>query len=246
MRRRGLEPPPGNPRTRPSTSTPTVRMIRTARDQRLPSLIAAGRDASDVVVVLRDVLMEAGRSAGSRCRPTSKSCGHDAGDEARGERAGRLARAPAGPVGVGTGRMTDGAVRGTGIRSHDGAGAYEPGSMSGRSLAPSPRFSPRLLAAVLAVVVAAALAQCARASASPTATVGMPFSGKWAYNVNVDPPYTDGNSSHPSVHTNYYWRLGDRHLRARGDPGQASCLRRRGRELWLACLREWRVWCSGP
>ncbi len=32
------------------------------------------------------------------------------------------------------------------------------------------------------------------------AVVGMPFSGKWAYNVLVNPPYTDSNSSHPSVH----------------------------------------------
>ncbi len=39
---------------------------------------------------------------------------------------------------------------------------------------------------------------------NPLATVGMPFTGKWAYNVNVDPPYTDLNSSHPSVHAKYY------------------------------------------
>jgi hypothetical protein len=43
-----------------------------------------------------------------------------------------------------------------------------------------------------------------------TTTVGMPFSGKWAYNVNVNPPYDDSNSSHPSVHwtnatTQYLW-----------------------------------------
>ncbi len=30
--------------------------------------------------------------------------------------------------------------------------------------------------------------------------VGMPFAGKWAYNVKVNPPYNDVNSSHPSVH----------------------------------------------
>lgn len=35
----------------------------------------------------------------------------------------------------------------------------------------------------------------------PEATVGMPFQGKWAYNALVKPPYTDANSSHPSVHT---------------------------------------------
>jgi len=34
----------------------------------------------------------------------------------------------------------------------------------------------------------------------PQAVVGMPFPGKWAYNVNVSPPWTDANSSHPSVH----------------------------------------------
>jgi hypothetical protein len=28
----------------------------------------------------------------------------------------------------------------------------------------------------------------------------MPFTGKWSYNVNVNQPYTDQNSSHPSVH----------------------------------------------
>src|SRR5688500_12760864 len=33
--------------------------------------------------------------------------------------------------------------------------------------------------------------------------VGMPFDGKWGYNVLVSPPYTDGNSSHPSVHARY-------------------------------------------
>jgi hypothetical protein len=32
----------------------------------------------------------------------------------------------------------------------------------------------------------------------------MPFSGKWAYNVFVSPPYTDANSSHPAVHHRYY------------------------------------------
>jgi stress response protein SCP2 len=37
-----------------------------------------------------------------------------------------------------------------------------------------------------------------------TATVGMPFSGKWAYGANVNPPYTDENSSHPAVHTPSY------------------------------------------
>ncbi len=39
---------------------------------------------------------------------------------------------------------------------------------------------------------------------SPMAAVGMPFTGKWAYNASVKPPYTDANSSHPSVHHRYY------------------------------------------
>jgi hypothetical protein len=37
------------------------------------------------------------------------------------------------------------------------------------------------------------------------AVVGMPFAGTWAWNTtNVTPPYTDNNSSHPSVHAKYY------------------------------------------
>lgn len=32
------------------------------------------------------------------------------------------------------------------------------------------------------------------------AVIGMPFTGKWAWNVNVNGPWTDDNSSHPSVH----------------------------------------------
>lgn len=38
-------------------------------------------------------------------------------------------------------------------------------------------------------------------AAGEQAVIGMPFDGKWAYNANVNPPYTDTNSSHPSVHT---------------------------------------------
>ncbi len=41
-----------------------------------------------------------------------------------------------------------------------------------------------------------------------TASVGMPFSGQWAYNQVVQPDsngnYSDATSSHPSVHHNYY------------------------------------------
>jgi hypothetical protein len=38
-------------------------------------------------------------------------------------------------------------------------------------------------------------------AAGETAVIGMPMNGKWAYNVNVNPPWTDINSSHPSVHS---------------------------------------------
>lgn len=45
-------------------------------------------------------------------------------------------------------------------------------------------------------------------ASTPTATVGMPFTGKWAYNQNVNPDgngnYNDNTSSHPSVHHRYY------------------------------------------
>ena len=37
-------------------------------------------------------------------------------------------------------------------------------------------------------------------AAGSQAVVGMPFSGQWAYNALVNSPYTDSNSSHPSVH----------------------------------------------
>ncbi|HEV7453895.1 MAG TPA: hypothetical protein VGO07_01405 [Candidatus Saccharimonadales bacterium] len=43
----------------------------------------------------------------------------------------------------------------------------------------------------------------AYATDAPEALIGMPFAGKWAYNANVNPPYTDVNSSHPSVHEAY-------------------------------------------
>jgi hypothetical protein len=38
------------------------------------------------------------------------------------------------------------------------------------------------------------------ADATHQVAVDMPFTGKWAYNANVNPPWTDSNSSHPSVH----------------------------------------------
>lgn len=37
-------------------------------------------------------------------------------------------------------------------------------------------------------------------AATPQAVVGMPFQGQWAWNRLIYPPYTDSNSSHPSVH----------------------------------------------
>ena len=40
-------------------------------------------------------------------------------------------------------------------------------------------------------------------AAGEQATIGMPFSGKWAYDAIVTPPYTDQNSSHPSKHNPY-------------------------------------------
>ncbi|HET7641779.1 MAG TPA: hypothetical protein VFK47_23910, partial [Ktedonobacteraceae bacterium] len=38
---------------------------------------------------------------------------------------------------------------------------------------------------------------------SAQVTIGMPFAGKWGWNVHKSPPYTDDNSSHPSVHAAY-------------------------------------------
>ena len=52
------------------------------------------------------------------------------------------------------------------------------------------------LASAFSVVVAVGPAY----AATPAAVVGMPFGGQWAYNTNVNPTYTDQNSSHPSVH----------------------------------------------
>jgi hypothetical protein len=41
------------------------------------------------------------------------------------------------------------------------------------------------------------------AAEGSTAIVGMPFKAQWAFNVEVQPPYTDENSSHPSAHASY-------------------------------------------
>src|SRR6266571_2964811 len=63
---------------------------------------------------------------------------------------------------------------------------------------------------VATVVVFRSLPIPARAASNQMATIGMPFNGKWAYYQNVNPPYTDANSSHPTVHwtdasTHYLW-----------------------------------------
>jgi len=62
----------------------------------------------------------------------------------------------------------------------------------------------RVFSATLSLVVLSFALPSVSASTAATATVGMPFSGKWAYNVNVNPPYSDLDSSHPSVHAKYY------------------------------------------
>ena len=69
------------------------------------------------------------------------------------------------------------------------------------------KYSERLRALLVAVAMlfglgaaSAVMATPAHADAAHQAVIGMPFAGKWAYNVNVNPPYTDANSSHPSVH----------------------------------------------
>lgn len=57
---------------------------------------------------------------------------------------------------------------------------------------------------VLTALAAAAVAvPYGNAASRPTVTVGMPFTGKWGYNVPVKPvdgKYNDATSSHPSVH----------------------------------------------
>lgn len=42
--------------------------------------------------------------------------------------------------------------------------------------------------------------EAAYADITKQVTIGMPFDGQWAFNTDVSPPYTDSNSSHPSVH----------------------------------------------
>lgn len=56
------------------------------------------------------------------------------------------------------------------------------------------------LAMLLGFVVAQGVNAPSASAAGEQAVIGMPFTGKWAYNTPVNPPYTDNNSSHPSVH----------------------------------------------
>jgi hypothetical protein len=69
---------------------------------------------------------------------------------------------------------------------------------------PRLRAIPAALAALLVLIGVPATtlltASPATADATHQAVIGMPFTGEWAYNTNVNPPYTDVNSSHPSVH----------------------------------------------
>jgi len=63
----------------------------------------------------------------------------------------------------------------------------------------------RILAVILLLIGGATYAASfAEADATHQAVIGMPFTGKWAYNAYVSPPYTDVNSSYPSVHAKYY------------------------------------------
>lgn len=56
------------------------------------------------------------------------------------------------------------------------------------------------LAMLLGLVIAQGANAPTASAESNQAVIGMPFTGKWAYNANVNPPWTDSNSSHPSVH----------------------------------------------
>lgn len=70
----------------------------------------------------------------------------------------------------------------------------------------SPRKRRGITGLVAALALSAALLSGAEqepvyADATPPVTIGMPLDeGKWAWTQNVNPPYTDANSSHPSVH----------------------------------------------
>lgn len=59
------------------------------------------------------------------------------------------------------------------------------------------------LAMLLGLVVAQGVNAPSASAVGDQAVIGMPFTGKWAYSTTVNPPYTDNNSSYPSVHDNY-------------------------------------------
>lgn len=74
-------------------------------------------------------------------------------------------------------------------------------SETGRSLLRTAALALILVSAVLALMAFAPTQ--AEATVTAQAKVGMPFAGQWAYNQIVYPPYTDANSSHPTVHNEY-------------------------------------------
>lgn len=55
----------------------------------------------------------------------------------------------------------------------------------------------------LGLVVTPELNEQPASAETVQAVVGMPFQGRWAWNRVINPPYTDDNSSHPSVHASY-------------------------------------------
>jgi hypothetical protein len=55
-----------------------------------------------------------------------------------------------------------------------------------------------LISTVMLAIIIPLLTTTHASATTPQAVIGMPFTGLWAYNTNVNPPYTDSNSSHPS------------------------------------------------
>ena len=75
--------------------------------------------------------------------------------------------------------------------------------MKTRRIARPPRWLAVLMALCSMVfgLMALSLSTATLAvAAGERAVIGLPFSGKWAWNANVNPPWNDVNSSHPSVH----------------------------------------------
>jgi len=60
-----------------------------------------------------------------------------------------------------------------------------------------------LVLSVALVGVGSTSGSTGRETAAAEVAIGMPFEGRWAYNIKRKPPYTDRNSSHPSVHALY-------------------------------------------